>query len=71
RADRTRGRTEQGLPFTHRGQIDGGGDMADRKSKGKDTWDWCRNCSAWPTSDCEEKPYRRGRPAGTIEDCCA
>lgn len=28
--------------------------MAFRKSKGSDTWHWCRNCSKYPSSNFDE-----------------
>ena len=28
-----------------------------RKRKGGDTWHWCRNCTNWPTSNCDERSY--------------
>lgn len=31
-----------------------GSDMAYRKTKGSDTWHYCKNCSKWPASNYEE-----------------
>jgi hypothetical protein len=35
--------------------------MAYRKRNGSDTWHWCRNCNAWPTSNYDE---RETKPSG-------
>ena len=32
--------------------------MPYRKTKGRDAWHLCRNCSNWPTSNYDEKPAK-------------
>lgn len=32
--------------------------MAYRKTRGKDTWHWCKNCSNYPTSNYEEQQQK-------------
>ena len=41
-----------------------------RRSKGHDTWHWCRNCSTWPTSGYEEKRGPK-RPRGELCNECS
>ncbi|MEE8119624.1 MAG: hypothetical protein V3T39_08720 [Gammaproteobacteria bacterium] len=33
--------------------------MAYRRVKDTTTWHWCFNCSDWPTSNYDEKPYQQ------------
>ena len=35
-----------------------------------DTWHWCRNCSNWPTVDCEER-YSKPSSGELCNECRA
>jgi len=42
-----------------------------RRTKGHDTWHWCRGCSSWPASDYEERGVSNTFAGELCNECLA